>query len=226
MGRRLIPCLAVVASLLAAGCAARKSSLTAADYRERAGDPRKIGILMVGTGVRHLHAGGGSSPDTERGAQCAACAVEAVGQALAGRGYEAAALPLDRDYLLFLAAYRQVRDDLFNAAPSDTRTLPGLAPLPSGPALCAKNGVDALIVVGACDQHFPEGGRAVFWDQAVLRIYFGRGAAYADLAAVDCTGRIIHYGRESGSYCTLSDEAGVHQVFDDLVAGLPPSGPR
>lgn len=226
MGRKLIPCLAVVACLLAPGCAARKSSLTAADYAERAGNSRKIGILMVGTGVRHLHAGGGSSPDADTSAQCASCAAQAVEQALVGRGYEAATLPLDRDYLLLLRAYRQVRDDLFNAGPADTRTLPKLAPLPSAPGLCAKNGVDALVVVGACDQHFPEGGRAVFWDQAVLRVYFGRGAAYADLATVDCTGRIVHYGQESGSYCTLSDEAGVHKVFDDLVAGLPPAGAR
>jgi hypothetical protein len=226
MGSRMIPCLAIVACTLAAGCAARKSSLTVADYQERAGTVRKIGIVMVGTGIRHLHRGGGSSSDADSSAQCASCAVETVEQALAARGHAAAALPLDRDYLMLLAAYRQVRDELFNASPSDTRTLPGIAPLAGAPGLCAKNGVDALVVVGACDQHFPAGGRAVFWDQALLRIYFGRGAAYADLAAVDRTGRIIHYSQQSGSYCTLSDQDGVHKVFDELVSGLPPAARR
>ena len=224
MGRRWIPCLAVVASILTAGCAARSSSLTAADYQERAGSVKKIGIVMVGTGVRHLHAGGETSPDAESAAKCASCAAEAVELALAYRGYGAFGLPLDRSYLTLLAEYRQVRDELFNASPADGRTLPGIAPLAGAPALCAKNAVDAIVIVGACDNHFPEGGRTVFWDQALLRVYFGRGVAYADLSAVDCTGRILHYSQRSGSYCTLSDEDGVHKVFGELVSGLPEAG--
>lgn len=224
MLRRSISCLAVVASILAAGCAPGKSSLTVPDYQARGGSFRKIGVVMVGTRVQHLHGEGGSSPDVESSAKCASCAVQAVEQALADHGYEAVAVPLDRDYLILLRAYGQVRDDLFNAQPSDERKLPGIAPLPGPPGLCAKNGVDAIVVVGACDSHFPEGGRAVFWDQALLRIYFGRGAAYADLSALDCTGKIIHYGQQSGRYCSLSSEEGVHKVFDDLVSGLPPAG--
>lgn len=224
MGKRSIPFLAVVASILAAACAPGKSSLTAPDYQERAGNLRKIGVVMVGAHVRHLHSGGGSSPDAESSEKCASCAVQAVEQALADRGYGAVALPLDRDCLVLLRAYGQVRDELFNAETSDPKKLPGIAPLPGPPGLCAKNGVDAIIVVGACDSHFPEGGRAVFWDQALLRIRFGRGAAYADLSALDCTGRIIHYGQQSGRYCSLSSEEGVHTVFDELVSGLPQTG--
>ena len=221
MGRRLTPCLAVVAAILAAGCAPGKSSLTIPDYQERAGNLRKIGVVMVGARVQHLHGEGASSPDAEATAKCASCAVQAVEQALAERGYETVAVPLDRDYLILLRAYGQVRDELFNANPSDERKLPGIAPLPGPPGLCAKNGVDAIVVVGACDNRFPDGGRAVFWDQALLRIYFGRGAAYADLSALDCAGRIIHYGQQSGRYCSLSSEEDVHTVFDELVSGLP-----
>ena len=226
MGGRLTPCLAIVATILAAACAPGKSSLTVPDYQERARNLRKIGVVMVGARVQHLHAGGGSSPDADSSAQCASCAVQAVEQALTDRGYEAVAIPLDRDYLLLLRAYGQVRDDLFNANPSDEKKLPGIEPLPGPPGLCAKNGVDAIVVVGACDNQFPEGGRAVFWDQALLRVYFGRGAAYADLSALDCTGRVVHYGQQSGRYCSLSSEEGVHTVFEELVSGLPPAGPR
>jgi hypothetical protein len=123
-----------------------------------------------------------------------------------------------------LADYLKVRKDVLATSSPKSETIRGVPPLAGAAAVAARNGVNGIVFVGAWGDDAPAGRRIVFGDMAVFRIFFGKGTACADLSAIDRTGTVIYYGRESGDSCSLTEHDGVHKIFGDLVAGLPPAG--
>lgn len=217
MSSRWIAGLVIVTAILGAGCAAEKSSLTSTDFPDRVGGVRKVGIVVAEAQIINLTASGGTSFNPKASERCGTCAAAATQQLLSGRGYQVVVIPLDDDTRPLLAAYTSVRGSIFMPFPSNQGRIEGLAPLAGIPAACAKIGVDALVFLGARD-HVSTKGRTVLM---LLGGGGGHGIAYADLAAVDSSGKIIFYDRKFGTGYTLANDEGVREIFDELVAGLP-----
>lgn len=224
MSRRAVPWVALLAAAIAAGCAGQTSYLKSDDFQERSGSLKKVGVMVAEARILHVHAGSESTPDDAASEVSAALSEAAVKQLLAERGYAVLTVARDDESRALLADYIRVRKDVLAAYSPGSGTIRGVPPLAGAAAVAARNGVDGIVFVGAWGDDAPAGRRIVFGDMAVFRIFFGKGTACADLSAIDRTGALIYYGRESGDSCSLTEHDGVHKIFGDLVAGLPPAG--
>lgn len=220
MDRSIVPSL-VAAVILATGCAAPKSSLTSADYQDRAGRIRKVGVVVAEGRIMDLGAGGGVALNPEATKRCTANTAAAAKQSIEGRGYEVVLLPLDDDTRALLSDYMKVRGEITMPFPSNQGKIEGLPPLAAVPAATTRSGADAIVFVGALD-HVSTGGRKAMMGALLLLGWSGgHGNAFADLAVVDGSGRIIFYDRKFGSNYTLTEDDDVQKVVGNLVAGLP-----
>ena len=225
MGRRSIPCLAVIASLLAVACAPGKSSLTAPDYQAARGEPQEDRRRSWWAPTSSTCTEGADRPPTPSRRRSAP---PAPSRPSSRRSPTAATRPWrSRSTATTWSSSAPTGRSGTNSStrsPRTRRSSRESPPCPCAQASARRTASARSSSSAPATVTSRRGGRAVFWDQALLRVYFGRGAAYADLSALDCTGRIIHYGQQSGRYCSLSSEEGVHTVFDELVSGLPQAG--
>lgn len=227
MSGRIISGFALAAALLAAGCAARKYQISSADFGERAGSLKRLGVLVAEARIYNLHGEGEAALVPEASERFAAAAETAAKQVLGERGYVAAAVSRDDDGLALLADYLRIREELYTAFSSSRETIEGIARLAGAAAVCARSGVDGIVFVGVRDQ-VPAGGRKViFGSRALFHLYYGgKGVAAADLAVIDRNGKLVFYAQKSGKQYDLTEDEDLGKLLGELAAGLPQAGAK
>lgn len=217
--RRSLVAVAVL-GVLVVSCAQTRKSLVTPEFSSAVMSIRSVGVLVVESEVLDLGAFRKSTPNAEKTGKARTCLGAAAVSSLQARGFEAVLLPDEEPSRELAREYRTLRGDIMmeRKFAGSAGKIEGMAPLSAAPAVLRGRNLDGVLLVSGIDHHASVASRLA----GLSPILGGGGAgiAYADIALLDATGRILFYDEWEGSDVALTEEKGAARVCRELSAGL------
>lgn len=219
---RLRLLLIIIASILfASGCAsAPKNIISAPNFLERSKSVKKIGVLIAGSHVYELGAGGSKELNNDWSAQAANNLTKVSVDQLPAAGFEVSLLSLDDQYKPIVNKFNEISLDQLSRYAYSARKLE--SPVSENITdLLNKEGLDALILVRGTD-HVSSGGRQAARVAAAVLLGVGvsSGIAHVEVAMIDRSPAVIYYGHKNEDGKDLREVEGAGDLFAEIVNEL------
>jgi hypothetical protein len=207
--------------LFVSGCAsAPKNIISAPNFLERTKSVKKIGVLIAGSHVFELGAGGSKELNNDWSAQAANNLAKVSVDQLRAAGFDVRIVKVDEQYKSIINKFNEIPLDHLSRYAYSARKLE--SPISESITdLLNTEGLDALVLVRGTD-HVSSGGRQVARVAAAVLLGVGvsSGIAHVEVAMIDRSPAIIYYGHKNEDGKDLREEAGVRDLFAEIAGEL------
>jgi len=221
MKMKLSVCLvAVLCVSMLSGCASTpKNVIAAPDFNKRSQAIKKVGVLLAGTYIFELGAGGSKTLDIERSKQAAPILTKVSVDQLSAAGYSVKLLKTDEQTLKFTTAFNNIpREDLSRYTYS-ARKVEAIPQDVLDKYLAAED-LDALVLIRGIDHVSSAGRNAARVAIAILGVGVSSGIAHFEMAMLDKTSAFIFYSHKYEDGKELLTEKGANYLFNEIMIDL------